>query len=165
MIHLDSGFQPFATLHLQVEFPPQISSGTYEIRYTLVPDGTREEAPYIETDVRRAPGSDSFIVKIGTNTGWPSIMHRLTARADDHLRAIIVTNYFETKFINTPRGPDVFSNTTSFEMLYRMRLKRPVTRLVIIAEDSGGFKSSKTLVFRKSANRPSVGSSRFPKVD
>jgi len=46
-------------------------------------------------------------------------------------------------------------------MEYRMTLQRPVTRLVIIAEDSGGLKSRETLVFRR--NFVSFGSSRFPR--
>jgi len=35
--------------------------------------------------------------RIETRTGWNSLMHRLTARADDHLKATIVSNYLGTK--------------------------------------------------------------------
>lgn len=164
VIHRDSEYPYYGSLVLGIGFPTQITSGTYEIRFTLTPDATRKDAPSISTAVFRALGSDRVLVKIDTDTLWNSPMHRVVAHADDHPKATIVSNYFGTKYINTPRGPDHY-NASGYDLDYRLKLQRPVTRLVITAEDSGGLKSSKTLVFRKSANRPSVGSSRFPKVD
>jgi len=162
VIRRDSEYGSYSNLFLKVGFPAQFASGIYEIRYTLVPDATSKDAPILKVDVRQSPGSDRVIVTIDTGTRWNSVMHRLTARADDHLKATIVSNLLETKYINTRRGPN-FLNTTSFDMEYRMKLQRPVTRLVIIAEDSGGLQSRKILVFRRKF--VSFGSSRFPKVD
>lgn len=161
VIHRDSEFGPYGTLLLAVGFPPEITSGTYEIRYTLVPDSTREVAPSISTEVRRARGSDRVLVKIDTNTLWNSPMHRVTARAGGHPKAIIVSNYFGTKYINTKRGPDYY-NASGYDLDYRLRLERRVTRLVITAEDSGGLQSTETLVFRKNVVSRYPRSSSLP---
>lgn len=162
VIRLEPGLPPYASLHLRAEFPPHISDGTYEIRYALVRDASRTDVPSLKTETRRAPGSDQVIVKINARTRWGSIMHRLTARATGHKKATVVSNYFGTKYINLPQGPDYLSSN-AFEMLYQIDLQRPVTRLVIFAEDSGGLKSRETLVFRRKS--ASLGPSRFPRVD
>lgn len=161
VIRRESEHPYFATLFLGIGFPAQITSGTYEIRYTLARDFTPEDTPLLNTEVRRARGSDRVLVKIDTNTQWNVVMHRLTARASGHPRATIVSDYFRIEYINTPRGPNS-PHSTSFEMAYQLKLRRPVTRLVIIAEDSGGLKTRETLVFRKHAVSRVPGSSRFP---
>lgn len=165
VINRASEYPYFSTLFLVISFPPQITSGTYEIRYTLAPDFSANDAPILKTAVRRARGSDRVQVKIDTNTRWNAVMHRLTAHASGHPKATIKTDYFRVKYINTPRrGANLFSSS-SYEMEYQLRLRRPVTRMVIIAEDSGGLKSKETLVFRKINRSREPASSRFPVTD
>lgn len=136
--------QPFALLgplYLRIRFASAAPMGTYEITYRLIPaDKSHPLIRFFDYDKLRG---NRFRIDINIDAGGRNFMGTALVRATANRTVRRSAPIADTTDPNATFPSRTF-NTDGIKIDYTFRLKRPVTRLLIRAENRAGLASIRT---------------------